>query len=165
MTDIREATTADWPGIWPIIHAVVVERRTMPYDPALDETGARSMWLLPPPARVTVAADGAQVLGTANMYANRAGPGDHVASGSLMVGAGARGRGVGRALVEDMTTWARGAGFAAIQFNAVVETNTPAIALYESLGFTTLGTAPGAFRHPDHGAVGLRVMWLDLGAR
>ncbi|MEV7039062.1 GNAT family N-acetyltransferase [Amycolatopsis sp. NPDC051061] len=61
-----------------------------------------------------------------------------------------------------MITWAREAGFAAIQFNAVVDTNKSAIRLYESLGFTTLGVAPGAFRHPVHGDVGLRIMWLDL---
>ncbi|MFC6091512.1 hypothetical protein [Saccharothrix lopnurensis] len=40
--------------------------------------------------------------------------------------------------------------------------NTAAVHLYESLGFVTLGTAPGAFRHPTLGHVGLRVMWLDL---
>ena len=34
--------------------------------------------------------------------------------------------------------------------------------LYESLGFVTLGVAPGAFHHPTLGFVGLRVMWLDL---
>ncbi len=37
-----------------------------------------------------------------------------------------------------------------------------AVLLYESLGFVTLGTAPGAFRHPLLGPVGLRIMWLDL---
>ncbi|WP_410622406.1 GNAT family N-acetyltransferase [Amycolatopsis sp. cmx-8-4] len=100
--------------------------------------------------------------GTANMYANRPGPGSHIASGSLMVAADARGTGVGRALATDLIGWARRTGFAAIQFNAVVDVNTAAVRLYESLGFVTLGTAPGAFRHPKRGDVGLRVMWLDL---
>jgi hypothetical protein len=63
-----------------------------------------------------------------------------------------------------MINWARRNGFAAIQFNAVVETNTAAVLLYQSLGFITLGTAPGAFRHPVLGPVGLRIMWLDLGS-
>lgn len=36
------------------------------------------------------------------------------------------------------------------------------VRLYESLGFLTLGIAPGAFRHPTQGIVGLRIMWLDL---
>uniref|UniRef100_UPI000E26A065 GNAT family N-acetyltransferase n=1 Tax=Amycolatopsis circi TaxID=871959 RepID=UPI000E26A065 len=68
----------------------------------------------------------------------------------------------GRALVVDLIAWARRAGFAAIQFNAVVETNVHAIRLYESLGFVTLGVAPGAFQHPVEGRVGLRIMWLEL---
>ncbi|MEV6646816.1 GNAT family N-acetyltransferase [Amycolatopsis sp. NPDC051371] len=160
--EIRPAGPADWPGIWPIVHDVVTEQQTFPYDPEMTEDEARRGWPLPAPARVVVAADGDRVLGTANMYANRPGPGSHVASGSLMVAASARGRGVGRALATDMITWAREADFAAIQFNAVVDTNETAIRLYESLGFTTLGVAPGAFRHPVHGDVGLRIMWLDL---
>jgi ribosomal protein S18 acetylase RimI-like enzyme len=44
----------------------------------------------------------------------------------------------------------------------VVDTNTTAVRLYESLGFVPLGTAPGAFRHPIVGPVGPRIMWLDL---
>ncbi|MGK3208310.1 N-acetyltransferase family protein [Amycolatopsis sp. MEPSY49] len=159
---IREARAGDWPRIWPIVHDVVTERRTFPYDPAMTEPEARRLWLREPPARVVVAVDGERVTGTANMYANRPGPGSHVASGSLMVAKEARGTGVGRALVTDLVAWARRSGFAAIQFNAVVEVNTAAIRLYESLGFVTLGTAPGAFRHPDHGDVGLRILWLDL---
>ncbi|MFJ7219575.1 GNAT family N-acetyltransferase [Amycolatopsis sp. NPDC098790] len=159
---IREARDGDWPGIWPIVHDVVTEQRTFAYDPAMTEPEARRLWLLEPPARVVVAVAGERVTGTANMYANRPGPGSHVASGSLMVAKEARGTGVGRALATDMVAWARRSGFAAVQFNAVVEVNTAAIRLYESLGFVTLGTAPGAFRHPDHGDVGLRILWLDL---
>jgi L-amino acid N-acyltransferase YncA len=160
---IRDAREDDWPRIWPIIHDVITEQQTFPYDPAMSEDDAKRLWLLPAPARVVVAAaGGGEVFGTANMYANRPGPGSHVASGSVMVAKQARGKGVGRALTADMITWARRSGFAAIQFNAVVETNEAAILLYESLGFVTLGTAPGAFRHPVLGHVGLRIMWLDL---
>ena len=79
-----------------------------------------------------------------------------------MVDRAVRGTGAGRALVEDMIAWAAREGFAAIQFNAVVDTNTAAVHLYESLGFVTLGIAPGAFRHPERGDVGLRIMWRDL---
>jgi ribosomal protein S18 acetylase RimI-like enzyme len=114
-----------------------------------------------PPGRTTVAGD--PVVGTANMYANRAGPGAHVASASFMVAPPARGRGAGRALVEDALAWARAAGFRAMQFNAVAATNTAAVALYESLGFTIVGTVPEAFAHPAHGLVGLHVMHRRLG--
>lgn len=159
---VREARDEDWPRLWPIVHDVITEQQTFAYDPGMSEDDAKRTWLVAAPARVVVAADADRVLGTANMYANRPGPGSHVASGSLMVARDARGKGVGRALATDMITWARGSGFAAIQFNAVVDTNKAAVGLYESLGFRTLGTAPGAFRHPVLGHVGLRIMWLDL---
>ena len=159
---IREAREDDWPQIWPIIHDVITEQQTFPYDPAMSEDDAKRGWMVAAPARVVAAVADDLVLGTANMYPNRPGPGSHVASGSLMTARQARGKGVGRALATDMISWARRSGFAAIQFNAVVDTNTAAVRLYESLGFITLGTAPGAFRHPIRGPVGLRIMWLDL---
>jgi GNAT superfamily N-acetyltransferase len=106
---------------------------------------------------VATAPDGT-VLGTANMYANRGGPGSHVASASFMVDPQAAGRGVGRALGENVIDWARESGFRAIQFNAVVETNTPAVTLWRSLGFEVLTSVPEAFDHPKHGYVGLLIM-------
>ena len=72
------------------------------------------------------------------------------------------GEGAGRALGEDMIEWARGAGFRAIQFNAVVESNVRAVALWRSLGFEIIGTVPEAFEHPTLGLVGLHVMHRPL---
>jgi GNAT superfamily N-acetyltransferase len=72
-----------------------------------------------PQIREATTDDSDAVLGTANMYANRAGPGAHVASASFMVASTAQGRGVGRALVEDALTWARAAGFRTTHFNAL----------------------------------------------
>ena len=53
-------------------------------------------------------------------------------------------------------------GYAGIQFNAVVETNAPAVHLWQDLGFEIIGTVPGAFRSARHGRVGLHVMYLAL---
>jgi ribosomal protein S18 acetylase RimI-like enzyme len=160
---VRAATPDDWPEIWPMIHDVAREGRTFANDPRLSESQARDDWMTPDPGRVVVACgtDGS-VLAVANMYANRPGPGAHVASGSLIVAEAARGRGVGDRLVSDLLAWCRGRGFAAVQFNAVVDTNTTAIRLYQRHGFITLGIAPGAFEHPERGRVGLRIMWRDL---
>ena len=129
----------------------------------MNERNARAMWLLDPPDRTTVAADAdGAVLGSANMYPNHDGPGSHVASGNFMVDPTRWGGGVGRALAEDMLDWADRQGFLAIQFNAVAETNTRAIALYRSLGFEVVATIPEAFRHPSEGFVGLLVMHRRL---
>jgi ribosomal protein S18 acetylase RimI-like enzyme len=78
------------------------------------------------------------------------------------VSSSARGRGVGRALGEEVIAWCAAEGFRAIQFNAVVETNAAAVALWRSLGFEVVGTVPEAFRHPRDGYVGLHVMLRRL---
>jgi hypothetical protein len=57
---------------------------------------------------------------------------------------------------------ARGDGFRAMQFNAVVESNTAAVALWRALGFEILATIPEGFRHPRYGYVGLHIMFQRL---
>ena len=64
---------------------------------------------------------------------------------------------------EDLGCWARSAGYHSIQFNAVVETNTGAVWLWESLGFEILTTVPDTFDHSERGLVGLHVMLRQLG--
>ena len=132
---------------------------TFPYDPDMTEAEARAIWMVD---RTAVALDDGQVVGTANMYANRPGPGSHVASASFMVDPAHWGKGAGRALCQEALDWAKRQGFRGMQFNAVAATNTRAIALYESLGFDTIGTVPGAFLHPTEGYVGLCVMYRAL---
>jgi L-amino acid N-acyltransferase YncA len=163
---IRDARPEDWEAIWPFFHQIVAAGETYAYDPAMTEAEGRRMWMtIPPtrphhpPARTVVASDAqGTILGTANMYANRQGPGSHVASASFMVDPRHAGRGVGRALGEDMIEWARASGYRAIQFNAVVETNRGAVALWRALGFEVVGTVPEAFEHPSHGYVALLIM-------
>jgi GNAT superfamily N-acetyltransferase len=120
------------------------------------------VWVEAPPGHTVVACDGSQVLGTAKMGPNRPGPGAHVATASFMVAAAARGRGVGRALGEYALSWAQAEGFAAMQFNAVVESNQAAVRLWQELGFQIIGTVPEAFTHPTLGRVGLHIMHRRL---
>ena len=155
---IREYLDADWPSVWPIFREVVAAGDTYAYDPAWSSEQARDVWVEAPPGRTVVACDDSLVLGTAKMGPNRPGPGSHVATASFMVAPGARGRGVGRALGEYVLDWARAQGYAAMQFNAVVETNTGAVRLWQTLGFSTIGTVPEAFQHPERGRVGLHIM-------
>jgi GNAT superfamily N-acetyltransferase len=156
---IRTATAGDWPAIWPFFSEIVADQETYAYPPDLTSEQARALWQ---EGHSVVHVDGDEVLGTAKMGPNRPGPGSHVGTASFMVSPAARGRGVGRALGEHVIAWHREQGFRAIQFNAVVETNTGAVALWRSLGFRIIGTVPGAFRSRTHGYVGLHVMYLEL---
>lgn len=162
---IREYRDSDWPQVWPIVEQVIRAGDTFCYDPEQSESQARGLWVTPQPGHVVVALDGDDLVGTANMYANRPGPGSHIASGNFMVKQAARGTGVGRALGHYLLDWARTSGFAGVQFNAVAASNLGAVNMYESLGFTIVGTVPGAFAHPILGMLGLHVMFCDLGAR
>jgi len=157
---IRDYDDADWPRIWPFFQEIVAARETYAYDPAWTSEQARTIWTAQD--HVVVAIDDDAVLGSASIGKNRPGPGAHVSTASFMVSSAARGRGVGRRLGEYAVMWAREQGFTAMQFNAVVETNTPAVRLWHELGFEIVGTVPRAFEHPRHGLVGLHVMYLEL---
>ncbi|WP_030813170.1 GNAT family N-acetyltransferase [Streptomyces sp. NRRL S-337] len=160
---IREATTADWPAIWPFFHTIVAAGETYTYPRDLDEETGREMWLPAPPGRTVVAVDDAgTVLGSAKMNPNHMGGASHIASASFMVDPRCAGRGVGRALGEHVLAWARAEGYRAMQFNAVVETNTRAVALWQSLGFTIMTTLPEGFHHPTKGYVGLHIMYQQF---
>ena len=95
-----------------------------------------------------VATEDGRVLGLYILHPNNVGRCGHIANASYAVAASARGRGAGRALIEDSLDEARAAGFRVMQFNAVVSTN-PARRLYEKVGFVQLGIIPGGFRMPD----------------
>ena len=156
---IREATDADWEQLFPIFSAVVADGETYAFPEDLTSSEARGWWMVD---HVVVLEDDGVILATAKMGPNRPGRGDHIGTASFMVADAARGRGVGRALGEYCVQWHLDAGFSGIQFNAVVETNEPAVHLWQALGFEIIGTVPGAFRSRTHGPVGLHVMFLPL---
>ena len=161
--EIREATEADWPAIWPIVEAVVRAGETYTYPRDMDPTFGRTLWMQPPPGVTLVAVDeGGRVLGTAKTGPNHMGPGAHVATASFMVATEARGQGLGRALGEAVIARATADGYRAMQFNAVVEANRSAVRLWQSLGFKIIGTTPEAFDHPSEGLVGLHIMHRRL---
>jgi ribosomal protein S18 acetylase RimI-like enzyme len=160
---VRDATPDDWPAIWPFMRRILAAGETYSWGRDLSEERARASWLHQPPGRTVVAVDaGGVIVGSAETHPNHGGPAAHVACAGFMVDPGHAGRGVGRALAEHVLAQARADGYRAMQFNAVVETNAPAVALWRSLGFEVLATVPEAFHHPVKGYVGLHIMHRRL---
>lgn len=162
---VRPLVASDWPQVHALVVQVARAGETYTLEVPADEQETRAFWV---GELLVVAVDGddpERVLGAAKAGPNRPAQGSHVGTASFMVDASARGRGVGRVLGEHVVAWHRDAGYTAIQFNAVVDTNAAAVALWRSLGFDVVGRVPGAFRRPGGEAADLLVMHLDLTGR
>ena len=160
---IRAATPEDWVAIWPILRRVGTAGETLTWDPDATQEQARAGWMREPPGRTVVAVDDdGTVVGSAQTHPNHPGRGSHVANAGFVVHPDHTGRGIGRALGEHVLEQAGADGYRAMQFNAVVETNTRAVRLWRSFGFEVLATVPEAFEHPTRGYVGLHIMYRRL---
>ncbi|WP_171171752.1 GNAT family N-acetyltransferase [Streptomyces sp. I05A-00742] len=156
--EIRTASDEDWPGIYRFYSVIMTEGRTYAFPEGQTLEEARPWWMEQWPGRTVVAVEEGEIVGSAKMGPNRPGRGSHIGTASFLVDPAHQGKGIGRALGEYVIGWSRAEGFRGIQFNAVVETNGPAVRLWKSLGFEVIGTVPDAFDHPEHGLVGLHVM-------
>jgi ribosomal protein S18 acetylase RimI-like enzyme len=161
MLSIRPAKASDRDSIWNIFHAVVASADTYAFDPGIAREEALAYWL-DPSTRCYVAARNGSIVGTYILKPNQPGQGSHIANAAFMVDPGARGLGLGRAMGQHCLEEARRLEFRGMQFNFVVSTNTPAVKLWQDLGFEIVGTLPGAFRHPRGGFVDAFVMFRTL---
>lgn len=161
MTQMREATPADFDRIWPIFEAVVAQGETYPYPPETDRVEAQRLWL-DQPRRTLVAERDGQIIGTYYIRDNQPGLGSHVCNCGYMVHPDCRRQGIGRAMCAHSLSLARELGYRAMQFNLVVATNTASLALWQEMGFSTVGRLPGAFAHPTRGLVDAFVLYRAL---
>jgi L-amino acid N-acyltransferase YncA len=159
---IREAGIQDWDKIWPIFREVVAAGDTYAYRRDTDKQEALESWLAKPRFTFVAEEDG-EALGTYYLKTNQGGPGSHVCNCGYMVSSAARGKGLATAMCEHSQKTARELGYLAMQFNFVAATNNGAVRLWKKLGFSVVGTLPGAFEHPLHGYVDAFVMykWLE----
>jgi ribosomal protein S18 acetylase RimI-like enzyme len=161
MITIRAANEADFEDIWRIFHRVVTNGDSYVFPPDATREDAHGYWLSPDFKTFVAILDDA-VVGMYKLRPNNIGLGAHVSNASFMVDPECQGRGVGKAMGLDCLDEARRDGYLAMQFNFVVSTNTPAVKLWQQLGFEIVGTLPKAFRHAELGLVDAYVMYRFL---
>ena len=144
---VREFRPSDIPQMIRIWNEIVEEGTAFPQEETLNEESGAVFFTSQ--TRTAVAEDNGIIYGLYILHPNNIGRCGHLSNASYAVASEHRGKRVGRLLVQDCIGQARLAGYRVLQFNAVVAGNTPARRLYESLGFTQLGTIPGGFRKKD----------------
>ena len=78
MTTIRRFEPADWPTLWPILHATFAAGDTYAFEPQSSEAEIRRAWIDLPAATYVACADGGRILGTYYIKPNQPGLGSHV---------------------------------------------------------------------------------------
>ncbi len=161
LIEIRPATEADFERIWEIFRAVVAlgDSYVFPQDATRED--ARAYWVAGDFKTFVATVDGV-VAGMYKLRPNNIGLGNHVSNASFMVNPAYRGLGLGEQMGRHCLAEARRDGYLAMQFNFVVSTNTPAVRLWQKLGFKVVGTLPRAFRHATLGLVDAYVMYCCL---
>lgn len=160
MLAIRAYEPADIPAMIAIWNEAVEDGIAFPQEETLDlESGTA---FFGEQTHCGVAVEDGTVLGLYILHPNNIGRCGHIANASYAVGSAARGKGIGRLLVEDSLKQGHEHGFRVLQFNAVVASNAGARHLYEKLGFVQLGTIPGGFRMPDGSYVDICPYYHEL---
>ncbi len=138
---LADANEADRPRLFEIFADAVERGDGYPESAPLQPDRFAANWVEPPV--VVVARLAREVVGAYYLKPNFPGRAAHIANAGYLVARGHRGAGIGRRLVEDSIIRAPAAGFDAIMFNLVFESN-PARPLYERLGWCEIGRVPRA---------------------
>jgi ribosomal protein S18 acetylase RimI-like enzyme len=154
---IRAAVRSDEDALWAMLEPIIRAGETYPLPRDMSKAGALAYWGSPRHEVFVAERDGA-ILGSYYLRANQDAGGSHVANCGYMVGLGAAGCGVGRAMCAHSIERARARGFRAMQFNFVIASNERAVRLWQDCGFAVVGRVPAAFEHPKLGFVDALVM-------
>ncbi|MCR9126700.1 MAG: GNAT family N-acetyltransferase [Rhodobacteraceae bacterium] len=153
MTVLRAATAADAPGIAAIVNDVITGSLATFTDLVRTDADIATDIAARGAGYLVAEADGA-ILGYATSAPFRAGPGYALThEHSIGIAAGARGQGVGRALLLALQAHLAGQGIHVL-VAAISGANPRAVAFHAALGFEPVGRMPQVGRK--------RGQWLDL---
>ena len=159
---IRKYQESDWKQVWSMLEKVFRAGETYAYSPDISEEEAHKVWIEIPHETYVAFDNSNAILGTYYIKSNLPGLGSHVCNCGYIVSESARGRGVATEMCRHSQQVAVELGFRAMQFNLVVATNEGAIHLWKKLGFSDIGTLPGAFNSKSAGYVDANVMYKEL---
>ena len=137
--ELSDAEERDRERLFEIFADVVERGDGYPESAPLQADRFAVSWI--DPSVVVVAKIDGEVAGAYYLKPNFPGRAAHIANAGYMVDRHHRGHGIGRRLVEDSIVRAPQAGFDAVMFNLVFESN-PARPLYERLGWREIGRVP-----------------------
>lgn len=146
---VRRMKESDLMQLIRIWNQVVAAGDAFPQDLCLDKEEGKKFLKGQSYVGVAEDSDSGTIVGMYILHPNNVGRCSHICNASYAVDLTQRGNRIGEKLVRDSLVQGKTAGFRILQFNAVVASNTAALALYEKLGFTKLGIIPGGFRLKD----------------
>ena len=146
---VREFNESDIQAANEIWNEVVEDGVAFPQEECLTEKSGLEFFKSQSYTGIAYDEETDDIVGLYILHPNNVGRCGHISNASYAVSSFARRKGVGRAVVTDCIKKAKELGFGILQFNAVVASNTAALALYKSLGFTQLGVIPDGFRLKD----------------
>lgn len=139
MVEIRRVAAGDADALLELFEAVADERVYIGTQPGFDRERHRSDYAAAAVSDVLpgfVACEGGRVVGYCSLYAQDVG-----FTCGVLLASDARGRRIGRALMETLVAWARGHAIAQLHLY-VFGHNERALRLYRSLGFETVAEYP-----------------------
>ena len=146
---VRKYEEKDLPAMIRIWNKVVEDGVAFPQEECLDEKTGAEFFAAQTYTAVAENRENGQVLGLYILHPNNVGRCGHICNASYAVKKSVRGQHIGEKLVTHCLKQGKTCGFRVLQFNAVVKSNTGALALYKKLGFTQLGVIPGGFLNKD----------------
>lgn len=146
---VRAYEEKDLGAMIQIWNEVVEEGAAFPQEELLNDITGSEFFASQTYSAVAEDEDTRTIYGLYILHPNNVGRCGHICNASYAVSSKSRGQHIGKMLVLDCLQQAKNHAFKILQFNAVVENNTYARRLYESLGFVQLGTIPNGFRMKD----------------
>ncbi|MGI6105073.1 MAG: GNAT family N-acetyltransferase [Raoultibacter sp.] len=147
MIEVRPYILSDIEQMITVWNEVVHAGNAFPQETSLSNESANLFF--EEQSLCAVAVEEGVVLGLYILHPNNIGRCSHIANASYAVSSASRGKRIGRSLVIDSLNRCQQLGFKGLQFNAVVDSNLAARALYEDLGFTHIGCVPQGFLMKD----------------